>query len=416
MKIAIISKSNKSGGGASCVAQDLMVLLNKSGHIAHHYHAGEIVQADENVKPLYGRFHWLLKKAHALLRKIGVPGAIAFELPFLINAIKKEKYELLHFHDLSSAISPYTLKYLAKKKIIVWTLHDCSPFTGGCLYTMDCNKYQNNCFSCPKKGQWPIDSYLNLMFVDRWLKKKVHSHNNIELLSPSKWMSDIALTSNMLLRAPRVISNGVNLEIYKPLKTNKIVEIKKTMDIGKEQPVLLVIASSLTDERKGVSYALNALRGIADMNPFVVLVGTADEAIYKKLNGIDYFSTGYVVDEQKLNEYYSVSDIFLNCTLADNQPLVVLETMAAGTPTVGFKTGGISEMIVQGQTGYLVDQKNMAEMEKVLRESIAGKTYIKWGEDARKRAEEKYTNDIFLKKHLKLYNSLLKSRRTYAQA
>jgi glycosyltransferase involved in cell wall biosynthesis len=172
----------------------------------------------------------------------------------------------------------------------------------------------------------------------------------------------------------------------------------------------LILASSLADKRKGVEYSLEIIRAISDLKPFVVLIGKEDKQIEKKLEGISFYITGYVSDEKKLNEYYNAADIFLNCTLADNQPLVVLETMAAGLPTVGFKTGGVPEMIDQNKTGSLVEQKNMSQLERVLRESINSKIYIQWGKNARNRVEENYTNEMFLKNHLDYYNLLLENR------
>ena len=50
------------------------------------------------------------------------------------------------------------------------------------------------------------------------------------------------------------------------------------------------------------------------------------------------------------------ADIFLNTTIADNQPLSVLESMASGTPNVGFSTGGIPEVVETNSDGFLIDK------------------------------------------------------------
>jgi glycosyltransferase involved in cell wall biosynthesis len=413
VKIAIISKADKSGGGASRVAQNLAEELIEKGHFVHHYHNSTIDKKNEYMRPIFGSFTRFIRKVNTIFRKLGIFGLIPFELPILLYAHKKEHYDIIHFHDISSVISPLTLKYLAKKVPLIWTMHDCSPFTGGCIYPMDCNKYKTHCFPCPQRGYWPIDSYLNLMFIDRWIKANIYKYNNIHLLAPSSWMSDMAMKSKMLLREPQVISNGVNIDIYKPLATSKIMLLKNSIGIDTKQLVLLVLANNLSDMRKGVQYSMDVIRKVSDLNPFVILVGKENKKLEEKLEGISVYTTGYVSDEKKLNEYYNIADIFLNCTLADNQPLVVLETMAAGTTTIGFNTGGIPEMVDQNLTGYLVEQRNILKLEEAVRDSINNKSYITWGKNARKKIEKKYTNKIFLRNHLECYNSLIGDKNNY---
>ena len=297
------------------------------------------------------------------MRKVGINEFIPIELPFLASAVKKEKYDIIHFHDISSAVSPLTLKYLAARAPVIWTVHDCSPFTGGCLNPMGCIKYQSSCLSCPQKGEWPIDSLLDLVFANRWLKSILHKQNTICLVTPSKWMVKFALSGNMITKMPMLISNGIDTGIYRPVNT---YDMRKKIGILDEQIVILIAAGSLSDKRKGIWYAVEAVKSISDLNPFIILAGKADDAIVNSLQGVSYHIAGYISDDAKLNEYYSASDIFLNCTLADNQPLVVLETMASGTPTVGFKTGGVSEMVIQNETGFLVEQKDVVGLEAAL--------------------------------------------------
>lgn len=409
MKIAIISKWDKTGGGASRVAEDLVKLLNQNGHTAHHYHAGDIKKNGFS-RPLYGYFQSFFRKLYALMRKIGVTEFVPFELGFLISAVKKEKYDLLHFHDISSVISPLSLNYFSNRVPVVWTIHDCSPFTGGCLYAMECVKYQSNCLSCPRQGEWPIDSLFDLAFANRWLKSKLHKQDSISLVTPSQWMAKFALSSNMIRKMPMLISNGVDTKVYRPID---IDDERKKLGILEEQTVLLIVAGSLSDKRKGTRYALEAIKAIEDLNPFVILVGKAEDTLENELQGVSYHITGYIRDEEKLNAYYATADMFLNCTLADNQPLVVLETMASGTPTVGFKTGGVPEMVVHDETGFLVEQKDMSALKIALRDIVVNKRYVQWGENARKRVEKHYTADLFLKRHLELYNSLWANRNRY---
>jgi len=404
MKIGIISKADSFGGGASRVAEELVDIYNKEHFTAHHYCSWSGKGYEGNRQPLYGRFEGTIRRLHIIFKKIGFPEIIPFELPFILRRLKEHKYDILHFHDLSSAISPLTLMYLARKVPIVWTIHDCSAFTGGCLYPMDCEKFKTNCFNCPQAGVWPIDSKIDLVFFSRWIKKQLHKNKNIHLITPSQWMADTAYSSNMLRVKPTVIPNGVDTNMYKALNKN---ELRKKLNIPKDRFVILLSAGHILDERKGTKYAIEAIIRIKDINPYLILVGLVDKKAKELFDGIDYYEAGYLSTDKDLNEHYAVADIFLFCSLADNQPLSILETMASGTPIVGFKTGGIPEMVEQDRTGLLVNQYDINGLEKALRNSYNSKSYKKWSKNARMKAEKEYSYKQLLNNHVEYYTNII---------
>ncbi|RLA84540.1 MAG: glycosyl transferase group 1 [Epsilonproteobacteria bacterium] len=404
MKIAMISKSDSFGGGASKVAEELVSILDKDQHTAHHYCSWSGKGYGNLRQPLYGRFEGLIRRLHTIVKKIGFPELIPFELPIIKRRIKEHQYDLVHFHDLSSAISPLTLINISKNTPVIWTIHDCSPFTGGCLYPMDCEKFKTTCFNCPQAGQWPIDSKIDLVFFARWIKKQLHKNKNIHLITPSQWMADIAYSSGMLHTKPTVISNGVDIKLYKELDKK---ELKDKFNIPQDRFTILLSAGHILDERKGTKFAIEIVSKIKDLNPYLILVGTIDDKAKKLFEGMDYYEAGYLSTDKDLNEHYSAADIFLFCSLADNQPLSILETMASGTPLIGFKTGGIPEMVEQNKTGYLVAQKDLISLENIIRKVYANKDYIKWGKESRRKAELEYSYDTLLKNHTEYYHSII---------
>lgn len=405
MKIAIVSKADSFGGGASRVAEELTELANKQGYVVHHYASWAGKGFDGNIRRgLYGRFSFVVRRLHFLFKKLGFPELIPFELPFMSRRLKEQDYDLIHFHDLSSAISPLTLLWLSKKIPVVWTIHDCSPFTGGCLYPMGCKKYQTDCFRCPQAGTWPIDSIVDLVFLGRYVKKLLHKQKNLYLLTPSQWMSDTAYSSNMLSKAPQVISNGVDINAFLPI--DKAVA-KARLGLPTDRVVILLSAGHILDERKGTKYALEAIRRIKDLDPFLLLVGAVDDEARTFFEGVDHHEAGYLSGNEVLNLHYAAADLFLFCSLADNQPLSVLETMASGTPIVGFKTGGIPEMVLEGETGTLVSPRDEDRLEKALRQTIEEKSYIQWGKNARSRAEKVYSESRFLEAHMQYYEDVV---------
>ena len=89
----------------------------------------------------------------------------------------------------------------------------------------------------------------------------------------------------------------------------------------------------------------------------------------------------------------------------------ILKAMACGTPVVGFKVGGIPEMIEDGQTGLLATRGNVQELARAIsflldhereRSAMAKQT--------RKRVQEQFSRDGQVEKYLALYSRLLASR------
>jgi hypothetical protein len=75
---------------------------------------------------------------------------------------------------------------------------------------------------------------------------------------------------------------------------------------------------------------------------------------------------GFCVGE-KLAEAYASADVFLHCSVTETFGLVVLESMASGVPVVARDEGGPSDIVRDGETGYLTPPDDMgAFVDKVM--------------------------------------------------
>jgi glycosyltransferase involved in cell wall biosynthesis len=413
MRIAVVSKADHFGGGASRVASELTTLLNQHGNVAHHWLSWAGSPGNANHRSLYGPVSRPVRTANLLLRRLGLAELLPFELgPLYAGGIVD--YDLVHFHDLSSAISPLTLAHLGKHMPVAWTIHDCSPFTGGCLYPMSCVRFRQSCGQCPQIGQWPLDAWFDFTDIQRRRKQTLAQSGRIEYFTPSQWMADMASSSGMFATPPSILSNGVDTATFRPLPR---AHLRQELGIANAGPLILISAGALLDERKGNQYAFSALRSLADLpserRPGLLLVGHSHPSVREQLADFSIHETGYVGDARKLARYYAAADLFLFTSLADNQPLVVLETMATGTPVIGFQTGGIPEMVVQDVTGHLVAPKSTDALASILRQSLATPEILAtWGSNAVERAQTHYSHEHFLNKHLRAYEHLLSKARS----
>ncbi len=400
LRIAVISKADAGGGGASKVAEQSVAWLKAAGHQATHF-AGFTTRPSRHAQKLY----WPVTKAgiygHRLLKYAGIPELVPLELPKLWPAIVG-KYDLVHFHDLAGTISPVTLRALAAKLPVVWTIHDCSPFTGGCLYPMGCTKFQSSCAGCPSK-EWPIDNAFVFTRLLQNVKAGVHANPNITCVTPSQWMADTAASASIVQRKPLVIANGIDLTEYRGLEKNLV---RRVLGLPEDRPLVLLSAGNLKDPRKGVREAIQALHGLSGPKPLVLLLGHPDAETDKLLSGLAAHSFGYVSDSRLLNQIYAAADVFLFPSFADNQPLAILESLASGTPVVGFATGGVPEMIRNGVTGQMVPTGDVPALSAALAGFLADKV-TPWRDNCLDAAPY-YDKTMFVARHEDLYARLIK--------
>ncbi|WP_150051631.1 MULTISPECIES: glycosyltransferase [Methylomonas] len=403
--VAVISKSDASGGGAGRSAETLTRLLIQNGHVAHHWLGYPSKRWLPSMRKLHGEFfgQMFYRSCLYLSRRIGLPDFITPEIFFHIYR-KEVDYDIYHFNDITITFSPIALRWLAKHTRVVWTFRDCSPFTGGCIYPLECTAYMNDCGNCPQLGQWPLLTSIDRTGFVRRFKRTTARQNLFIPVVPSNWMAEQAMSSGFFEEKPAVIYNSVNINLFRPLDK---VTIRQILQLPVDQFIVLIGSMELNNKFKGLNYALEALRHI-DPPPYILAIGSPPKNISDEFKGLNIHFTGYIQDDILLAQYYSAADIFLFPTLADNCPNSVLETMATATPTIAFSVGGLPELIDHNSTGLLVRPKNVSELVAALRFAIDNvEKRISWGKAARLKVENSFNENILITKYLKLYHSLV---------
>jgi glycosyltransferase involved in cell wall biosynthesis len=410
MRIAVIGGSDTKSGGAGRVAVDLTKVLNKAGHHATHFLGLAEQGYTQNRRPLYGgkrmtaSAQWTERK----LERLGLRHTLPLDMPGLFAARVRQDFDVLHFHDLGAGMSPLSIAAFSRLMPTFWTFHDCSPFTGGCLYPMDCERYLTRCGTdggCPQFGEWPLNGLYNLVGPLQAMRVFAHHTGRIKTIAPSAWLADVAFASGKLPGRPHVVSNGVDVATFIPARDRRA--LREQLGLPLDQPVILLTAARIEEKRKGMEQALEAIRAIPELRPFVLIVGRPNPALDAALGAIPHRATGFLSENAELARWYSAADVMLNCSLADNQPLVVFEAMACGVPTIGFATGGIPEMIRQGETGFLVPPLDMKGLIDALRHTVSPGVAANWGKAGRLYVEQNFSSQNFLEGHVNLYNEVL---------
>jgi glycosyltransferase involved in cell wall biosynthesis len=106
--------------------------------------------------------------------------------------------------------------------------------------------------------------------------------------------------------------------------------------------------------------------------------------------------------------FLAEADIFVLSSRSEGMPLAVLEAMAAGLPVVASDVGGLGEVVVDGETGFLVPPGDPAELSRKLA-LLTGDAdrRIAFGAAGYRRAEERFSLPRWREAHLELYRSLI---------
>lgn len=364
MKIVIIS-GHWQGGGAESIARELFNYLTKQHECYFLYMSGKAIENEKVIKCGLETEHY----AHAAYARIFDTDGCGSPISTLrlIRCIESIKPDIVNIHNIVCYSVNYSIlfEYLWEKNIsVIWTLHDCWAFTGHCISIDEkkCNKWESGCGGCPALDSYPKSILFDKSKSNLEKKKKVISKlSNLCLVTPSKWLSEVVSKTYLNKYSCYVINNGIDLKVFKPIQSKL-----REKYLLENKVVLLCVASRWT-KSKGLSF-INELCEILDFNKYaLIVIGNTTKDNNELNNKIIHIER--TSDREELAEWYTLADVFLNPTLADNFPTVNLEAMACGTPVVTFDTGGSWES-VGANCGVLANNKNAKSLQNAIERCI----------------------------------------------
>lgn len=284
----------------------------------------------------------------------------------LIQELDRIQPDIIHLHNIHGYYVNIEMlfEYLKRNMIkVVWTFHDCWPFTGHCAYfdMIGCERWKKGCYGCPQKRTYPV-SLLRDNSKWNWEKKsELFTGLDITIVTPSQWLKNIVEQSFLEQYKIEVINNGIDTEVFKPQKTS-FYDSQKVSN----KKIILGVASEWA-ERKGLIDFIK-LRGLLSRDEYsIVLVGLEKKQIRELPDGI--IGVERTANVQELVGIYSKADYFFNPTYDDNFPTTNLEAIACGTPVITYKTGGSPETICK-QTGWVIEKGDLEAVLGILEKDI----------------------------------------------
>ncbi|EKD85066.1 MAG: glycosyl transferase, group 1 [uncultured bacterium] len=220
---------------------------------------------------------------------------------------------------------------------------------------------------------------------------------------------------------------GVNTFDFKPISDSKF-NLKKELGLESDVKIVLTAGRIITGTKnmlreKGMINLIEAFSRISPRFPKIrLLIGVAKASAnlkdefdnvyemllgYIKINNIEDKTIVKMFELDQMPNIYRGSDVLV-LPAEKNETLgqIFIEAMACGTPVIGAKTGGMPEIISDGNSGYLVQPNDpiilAQKIEKILNDKKERNMFIKNGH---KTVEEKFTAE----KQFSDFHKLLKS-------
>jgi glycosyltransferase involved in cell wall biosynthesis len=180
-----------------------------------------------------------------------------------------------------------------------------------------------------------------------------------------------------------------------------------TQPDANSRKVLLTVGRLAASERlKGLDEVILSLHRVAREVPETVymIVGDGDdrkrlEDLVKEHDLSDRVIFTGVVSDEELIGFYKRCDVFLMPSRQEGFGIVFLEAMAFEKPVIGGNHGGTPEVIIDNETGFLVEHGDInALADRIIRLLRDGELCKRMGEAGRRRVEENYTFDPFRKR------------------
>jgi len=305
----------------------------------------------------------------------------------LIKLLKRKRYDIVHTHTTKAGILGRIAAYIAGVPVIVHGLHGSTfqAFNSGLL-------------------NWLLFLFERLTgrFTDAYVSvSKVLSETYIE--------KGIGKKDNHY-----AVYSGIELTKFYQAR-DKINYKEKYEELGINAGDFLIGNVARLELRKGHKFLLDAFKNIVekqkDGHVKLLIIGEGNKREYledyvKELNlGDKVIFAGYREDVEEL---MAVMDIFVLTSLREGLPRVLVQAAAVGMPSVAFNVDGVSEIIKDDYNGYLVEVKDLEQLENRIMQYMNNKELVLLhGRNGREFIENKWSIKGMVDRIDKIYQKLI---------
>ncbi|MHB0835248.1 MAG: glycogen synthase [Corynebacterium aurimucosum] len=255
--------------------------------------------------------------------------------------------------------------------------------------------------------------------ISSWSEKNAMEYADA-VIAVSAGMKDSILDAYPRIDADKVhvVLNGIDTQVWQPGESTVLDEL----GVDKQRPIVAFVGR--ITRQKGVKHLLKAAQSFDADIQLVLCAGAPDtpeiaaetEALVEELSaqrdGVYWVKD--MLSREQIKQVYSGADVFVCPSIYEPLGIVNLEAMACGTAVVASNVGGIPEVVVDGETGVLVnyDANDEATFEADLAAAVnrvaADKELaLRFGSAGRQRAIEDFSWATIAQQTVDIYRSLM---------
>lgn len=364
-------------GGSGVVATELGKALAKRGHQIHFISYAMPMRLDNFVNNIF--YHEVEMATYPVFEFPLYTPALASKM---IEVAQFEKLDILHVHY---AIPHATSAYIAKKVItdpnfrVITTLHG----TDITLVGLEPSFLPVMKLSIEKSdGVTAVSRHLREKTqINYNIEKDIQVINNFIDTEEYRRKSESCLKNRFSPNNERVIVHTSNFRAVK-----RVADVIKTFDIVRKKiPSTLVLVGDGPDRSN-----CELLARELGVHEHVIFMG-------KQMN---------------LVEILSAADLFLLPSQSESFGLSALEAMACEVPVISSSVGGLPELVVHNQTGFIAEFGDVERMAKYAIDLLQNENKRQlFARDSRKRAEEMFNINKIVDQYEQYYEKILNSPR-----
>jgi alpha-maltose-1-phosphate synthase len=257
---------------------------------------------------------------------------------------------------------------------------------------------------------WKADQLGTGYAVSTWAERLAVERAERVIAVSAQMREDILVHFRVEPERVVVIHNGVDAEAF-----HRTEQREALARHGVREPYVLFVGR--ISEQKGIFPLLEAARALPDDVSLVLCASSPDtpelaarlEAAVAGRSRVRWINAMLPVAE--VVQLYSHASVFVCPSIYEPFGLINLEAMACGTPVVASRVGGIPEVVVDGETGWLVPPGDPAALAEALRVALADPARARrMGEAGRRRVEAHFSWDRIAERTLAVYRDAIAAK------
>ena len=406
MKVLIVNTSERAGG-AAVAASRLTSALNRHGIKAKMLVRDKSTDLVTTLQMHHSRwlrwaFLWerLCIFAANRFRRDGIWRVdIANAGAEITQSEAFQEADIIHLHWVNQGFLSLgeIERILQSGKRVVWTMHDMWPCTAICHHARSCERFHTHCHDCPMlAGSTERD--LSYRVFEQ--KQRIYRLGKMAFVGCSRWIANEARKSALLKDCLITdIPNTFPASLFHPASQE---EARRRLHLPVGGHLLLFACQKVTNVQKGLHLLFEALKQMHDDDLQLVVVGQLSDAIATAIPQ-PVHTLGYVHDEATMATLYQAVDCFVTPSLEENLPNTIMEAMACGTPCVGFRVGGIPEMIDHKENGYVAEYQSIDDLVAGIGYVLHDEYHSQLSQAAAKKALKAWGEEHVASQYIKLY-------------